>query len=258
MDDPVLIERRGHVLELTLNRPDNRNSMTPEMLPAFGAAVEHAIESDARCIIITGRGPSFCAGADFTSDLLDPNSPASPDAQFEVYEPFLRVLRVKAPVIAAMQGHAVGGGMGLSMVCDLRVANESARYGANFVRLGLAPGMAISYLMPRLVGLPKALELMLTGRIISGREAADLGLANTAVPGDEVLGTARALADEIAAAAPVAVRWTKELTYRHQAWDPASAARIEGAFQAITGQTADFDEGVSALLEKRDPRFVGE
>ena len=260
MDDaPVLVDRRGHVLEITLNRPDNRNSMTPEMLPAFGAAVrEAAIDADARCVIITGTGTSFCAGADFRSALLDEDGKPPPDSQYEVYGAFLDILRIKVPVIAAMQGHAVGGGLGLAMVCDIRVANRKATYGANFVRLGLSPGMAISYLLPRLVGLPKALELMMTGRSIDGEEAHSIGLANHAVAGDQVLGRARSIAEEISTAAPIAVRWTKELTYRHLEWDPHAAARLEGAFQAFTGQTRDFAEGVSALLEKRPAEFSGD
>jgi enoyl-CoA hydratase/carnithine racemase len=258
-DPPVLVERRGHVLEITLNRPENRNSMTPEMLPAFAAAIRTAgLDADARCVIITGTGSSFCAGADFRSNLLDHSAKPPPDAQFEVYGAFLEILKIKVPVIAAMQGHAVGGGLGLAMVCDLRVANHDARYGANFVRLGLSPGMAISYMLPRLVGVPKALELMLTGRIISGAEARDLGLVNDAVDGHRVLERAREIAAEIAAAAPIAVRWTKELTYRHLDWDPNAAARLEGAFQAFTAHTRDFAEGVAALLEKRPADFSGD
>ncbi len=258
MEPAVLVNRQNHVLEITLNRPDNRNSMTPEMLAAFGAAVRQAAsDPEARCVIITGTGSSFCAGADFKSDLLDAGHQAPPDAQYAVYGAFLDILEIRVPVIAAMQGHAVGGGLGLALVCDARIANQEARYGANFVRLGLSPGMAISYMLPRLIGLPKALELMLTGRIVTGAEAADLGLANYAVDGTEVMDRARAIAAEIAAAAPLAVRWTKELTYRHLEWDPSSAARLEGAFQAFTGQTRDFREGVAALLEKRPPQFSG-
>lgn len=259
MEPPVLVNRDNDVLEITLNRPENRNSMTPEMLSAFGQAVrDAAADRDARCVIITGTGSSFCAGADFKSDLLERRQQAPPDAQYEVYGAFLDILKIQVPVIAAMQGHAVGGGLGLALVCDARIANKEARYGANFVRLGLSPGMAISYMLPRLVGLPKALELMLTGRIVTGAEAADLGLANYAVDDTEVLDRARALAAEIASAAPLAVRWTKELTYRNLAWDPESAARIEGAFQAFTGQTRDFREGVAALLDKRPPQFSGQ
>lgn len=258
-DEPVLVETRGSVIEITLNRPDNRNSMTPELLPAFREAIARTIDSpDARCVIITGTGTSFSAGADFRSTLLtDPGAAPAPDHQYDVYAPFLEVLDIKVPVIAAMQGHAIGGGLGLSLACDLRIANADAKYGANFTRLGMAPGMALSYVIPRLVGVPRALELMLTGRLISGERAAEIGLVNEAVPGESVIHTARTLAAEIAAAAPVAVRWTKELVYRHLGWDPKGAARLEAPLQAHTATMDDFREGVEALLAKRDPDFTG-
>jgi len=151
----------------------------------------------------------------------------------------------------------VGGGLGLALVCDLRIANADAKYGANFVRLGLHPGMATTYLLPRLVGLPRALELLLTGRIVTGRDACEIGLVNHAVPADEVLPRARALAREIASAAPIAVRWTKRSIYRNLAWDPRSAAEVEAHAQSRTVETDDAKEGMRALLEKRAPVFHG-
>lgn len=258
-DAPVLFERRESILEITFNRPENRNSMTPEMLPAFQEAMAAAREDrDARCVIITGRGASFSAGADFRSRLLEEDDQRpGPDRQFDVYGPFLEVLDLQVPVIAAMQGHAVGGGLGLALLCDLRIANRQARYGANFTRLGLSPGMALSYVIPRLVGIPRALELMLTGRLITGADAAEMGLVNHAEPPERVLESARALAEEIAESAPVAVRWTKELVYRNFEWDPRAAARRESPFQSHTSSMDDFAEGVDALLAKRHPDFTG-
>jgi enoyl-CoA hydratase/carnithine racemase len=174
-----------------------------------------------------------------------------------MYSPFLSMLDIEVPTVAAMSGHAVGGGLGLAIVCDLRIASESARYGANFVRLGLHPGMATTYLLPRLVGVPRALELLLTGRIVSGREAADMGLANHALPAAGVLPRARELADEIASAAPIAVRLTKQTIYRHLQWGPVEAARYEAHLQSRTLETDDSREGIAALLEKRPPVFRG-
>ncbi len=175
-----------------------------------------------------------------------------------MYQPFLQILDIEVPTIAAMQGHAVGGGLGLAIVCDIRVANVDSKYGANFTRLGLHPGMASSYILPRLVGLPKALELLLTGRLVNGAEAAELGLANHAVEGDEgVMEKAREIAREIAGAAPIAVRWAKQSIYRNISWNPKDAAAIEAHAQSRTVETEDSREGIKALLEKRPPVFKG-
>jgi enoyl-CoA hydratase/carnithine racemase len=195
----VLYESAQHIAEITLNRPENRNSMTPDVLAGLRDAVARAREdSDLRCLIVTGRGKSFCAGADFKSQTQQEGDSAgfraAHERSYAMYSPFLSLLDVEVPTIAAMQGHAIGGGLGLAVVCDLRVANREARYGANFVRLGLHPGMATTYLLPRLLGVPRAVELLLTGRIINGAEAAEIGLANHAVDPDRVLDKARELA----------------------------------------------------------------
>jgi enoyl-CoA hydratase/carnithine racemase len=228
--------------------------MTPEMLTAFGDALDRlADEPDVRAVVIAGTGSSFCAGADFRSSLLE--DIAAPDDHYPVYEPFLRVLDIEAPVIAAMSGHAVGGGFGLALVCDIRIAAEDARYGANFVRLGLGPGMGISYVLPRLIGAPLALEYLLTGRLFDGTTGRRIGFANHAVPADQVLATARTIADEIAGASPTAVALTKRAVYQGLAMDTLDHARREAVEQAQTARLPDFIEGVAALLEKRDPEF---
>ena len=167
------------------------------------------------------------------------------------------MLDVEVPTLAAMNGHAIGGGLGLALVCDLRVANREARYGANFARLGFHSGMAISYLLPRIVGVPAAADLLFSGRIVSGAEAAALGLVHEAVPAAEVAAAARRRAEAVAACAPLAVRLMKQSLYRGLAWDPRSAARAEAFAQAATLATEDAREGIRALLEKREPRFEG-
>src|SRR5262245_36754177 len=180
----VLLDIKDHVAEITLNRPENRNSMTDDVLEGLRGAVARVREdADVRCVIVTGRGTSFCAGADFKTQVQrdDGSGRTLPNERsFAMYAPFLSMLELEVPVIGALNGHAVGGGLGLALVCDLRVANAEAKYGANFVRIGLHPGMASTYLLPRLIGLPRALELLLTGRIVTGREAAELGLVNYA------------------------------------------------------------------------------
>jgi enoyl-CoA hydratase/carnithine racemase len=262
MTEPaVLYEVTGGIGELTLNRPENHNAMTPDVLGGLAAAVASAkTDASLRALIVTGRGRSFCAGADFRARREDPGEgAASPphERAYQTYAPFLSLLDLEVPTVAAMQGHAIGGGLGLAIVCDLRVANEAARYGANFVRLGLHPGMANTWLLPRLMGVPNAVELLLTGRLVDGAEAARRGLVHYAVPEADVLAKARSLAAEIASAAPLAVRWTKRSLYEGLAWDPKTAARREALLQSRSFETADFREGVAALLGKREPRFEG-
>ncbi len=257
----VLYDAADGVAVITLNRPENRNSMTPDLLGGLADAVAHAkADPGVRCVIVTGRGKSFCAGADFKARAdADPNAPyvAPHERSYNTYAPFLSLLDLEVPTIAAMNGHAIGGGLGLAIVCDLRVASTEAKYGANFVRLGLHPGMASTYILPRLMGVPNAVELLLTGRLVDGAEAAHRGLAHYAVAPEQVLAKARELAGEIASAAPLAVRWTKRSIYQALAWDPKTAARHEGMAQSRTIETEDFREGTKALLEKREPRFKG-
>lgn len=256
---PVLIEQRGAVALVTLNRPDNRNSMTPELLDGFAAAIQQVQQIEGlRCVVITGKGNCFSAGADFRSVLQrDGHGRVSGEKSFAMYRPFLSVLELEVPVIGALQGHAVGGGFGLALMCDLRVAHLGSRYGANFARVGLQAGMGISDVLPRLIGVPRALEMLLSGKLISGATGAEWGLFNHATDADEVLPKALAMADEIAQAAPIAVRLIKQAVYANLGWNPRQAARREAFEQAATLATEDCREGVAALLEKRPAKFEG-
>lgn len=273
----VLYESDGRIATLTLNRPENRNSMTPDVMQRFRTCIAAArAERGLRCLVITGRGSSFCAGADFRGggpagkSVLREEEPVGREAEpseapaplpheraFATYAPFLDVADVEVPTIAAMNGHAIGGGLGLALVCDLRVASREARYGANFARLGFHSGMAISYLLPRLIGLPRANELLLTGRLVDGVEAERLGILNRAVPGADVLATAWELAGAVAEAAPLAVRSTKTAIRRGLELQVREAAHLEAFAQAESLATDDAREGIAALLAKRPPKFTG-
>jgi enoyl-CoA hydratase len=257
-DKSVLYETRGHIGLITLNRPDNRNSMDAEMLPVFSEVLDQAKSNrDLRCLVITGSGSSFCAGADLKAGFTDTSGHLLHETMLEVYRHFLKMGEIEIPTIAAMNGHGVGGGFGLALMCDIRVACNTAKYGANFARLGIHPGMAISYTLPRLAGLPKACELLFTGRVFNGLEAATMGLVNYAVEEGSVLDKALELAEEIAGSAPAAVRMMKRTIYRGMNWDPVKAAEIEAQAQSHTLQMEDAAEGISALLEKRKPDFKG-
>ena len=142
-------------------------------------------------------------------------------------------------------------------MCDIRIGNRASKYGANFCKLGLSPGMSISFLLPRLIGVSRAAELMFTGRLLRGDEAEQYGLLSTAVDGDQVLETALDMARTVAANAPVAVRLTKQVMYENLGWDVRKAALREAFSQAVTVATKDAAEGISALLQKREPDFQG-
>jgi len=256
--DAVLYQRDDAIAVITLNRPDNRNSMTAELLDGFSAAVAQArADRELRCVIVTGTGTCFSAGADFKAQIQRGGSDLPHERSFAMYEPFLSVIDIEVPVIAALNGHTVGGGLGLALVSDIRVGARDARYGANFARLGLHPGMAISYLLPRLVGPSRAAELLFTGRLVQGEEAERIGLIGEAVDADQVMPRAREIASAIAAAAPIAVRLTKRSLYRGLGWEVRAAAEREAFAQAATIATEDLTEGIQALLDKREPRFHG-
>lgn len=255
----VLYEAANRIGTITLNRPDQRNAMTPELLDAFSDAIGEALADEGiRCLVITGTGRCFSAGADLRSSLQrsDLGKP-SREASFAMYEPFLQVLDVKVPVIAAMNGHTVGGGFGLTLLADIRVANVEAKYGANFARLGIHSGLGISYLLPRLVGAANASELLFTGKLIRGDEALRIGLVTHAEEADEVLPTAMGLARAIAGSAPMAVQQMKASIRRGLRWEVREAALEEAGLQAESLATDDAKEGVSAILQKREPEFTG-
>ena len=255
----VLYEGADRIGMISLNRPDHRNAMTPELLDAFSEAIAEARgDQEIRCLVITGRGPCFSAGADLRSSMQRSDSgKPSRDASFAMYEPFLQVLDIEVPVIAAMNGHTVGGGFGLSLLADIRVANVDAKYGVNFARLGIHSGLGISYLLPRLVGAAHAAELLFTGKLIRGDEALRLGLVTHAEAAEEVLPTAMGLARAIAGSAPMAVQQMKASIRRGLRWEIREAALDEAGLQAASLSTEDAKEGLSAILEKREPDFTG-
>ncbi len=260
IEDAVLYELHSGIGVITLNRPTNRNSMTPALLEAFARASKLAsADKDLRVLVITGKGNCFSAGADFKSNLqVGGEALLDHERSYRMYEPFLSVLDIKVPVIAALNGHAVGGGFGLALVCDIRIANSKSKYGANFAKLGLHPGMGISYLLPRLIGVSRANELLFTGRLVLGDEAERIGLVSRACDEQEVLEVAMEMAKTIAGNAPVALRLTKEALRETMNWDVRGGAYRESFAQAATLKMEDAKEGMQALLEKRAPRFKGQ
>lgn len=236
-----------HVVAVRLDRPPN-NFFSVEMISAVADALEAVDrDDDARVVLLTAAGKHFCAGADFSGSRSD--SPG------DLYSAAGRLFRTRKPVVAVVQGAAIGGGLGLALAADFRVGAPEARLSANFARLGFHHGFGLSVTLPRLVGGQHAAELLYTGRRVAGTEAAALGLLDRVVPLDELDDAARAFAAEIAFSAPLAVESIRA-TLRGDLADLISAATDhELAEQSRLRVTADFAEGTRAMAERRRPDF---
>ena len=242
---------------ITLRRPPH-NLLTEPVLRAVADAVDGAGDG-ARAAVLCSEGRSFCAGADFRSgDAPDPTDGGAFEARTGAfYAQAVRVFASPVPVVAAVQGAAIGAGFGLALACDLCVVGERGWFQANFVRLGIHPGFALSATLPRAVGPGWAADLLLTGRRVDAAEAGRLGLAQHVTAAGEEIATALAVAHHLAEAAPLALQSTRA-TLRHGLVDTARAAMAhELAEQSALAGTADAVEGVNAMLEGRPPVFEG-
>lgn len=254
---PVAITRQGHVATVTFSRPPN-NHIDRELVIALAEALE-ALDADAtvRAIVLAGAGRHFCAGANFSSgDSAGLETPAdSPGGT--LYREAARLIRNRKPMVAAIQGAAIGAGLGLAVVADFRIGCAEARFSANFTRLGFHPGFGLSATLPRLIGRQKAALLFYTGRRIGGEEALAIGLLDDLVPQEGVLSAAQALAEEIGASQPHAVQSVRA-TLRRGLTDLYDAA-IEREFEQQVWQRKmeDFAEGRRAMAERRLPDFKG-
>lgn len=260
-DAPVLLERDGGVVTITLNRPDIRNAMAPDLTEAFSAAIrELAEDREVRAVIVTGAGKAFCAGGDLSWIQPGPGAAVPPirDKMRSFYPKFLAIRDLDVPTIAAVNGAAIGAGLCLAMACDMRIASADAKLATAFARLGMHPGMGATYLLTRLVGAARAAELFFTARTLEAAEAERIGLVNSVVPADRLLLEARALADQIAANAPLPVRMIKRAIQLSERADLDTMLEYEGLAQPVTMATSDLVEGLAALKEKRQPRFRGE
>jgi enoyl-CoA hydratase/carnithine racemase len=244
---------------LTLNRPEAMNAWTPRMAFEIDQALRQCEADDAvRAVVITGAGRAFCAGADLGrgGDTFQPpersarSSEDRGDATNALW-PF----QMTKPVIAALNGHAIGVGLTFPMTCDLRYVAEDAKLQFAFVRRGVIPELASHAIVPRVVGLSRAAELLLSGRMFSGREAAAMGLASQALPAGEVLPAALAHAREYRLAAPASVAISKRLLWEGLALTPPEMMKREGPLFAWVGAQVDAREGVLAFLEKREPAW---
>ncbi|MBI5258060.1 MAG: enoyl-CoA hydratase/isomerase family protein [Burkholderiales bacterium] len=247
----------GAVATVEMRRPPH-NFFDIPLIRQLADAFE-ALEADRRChaIVLAAQGTSFCAGADFSKrDATPPQR--SPRGVNPIYDEALRLFACTKPVVAAVQGPAVGGGLGVALVADFRVSCAEARFSANFNRLGFHPGFGLSATLPRLVGVQQAALLFYTGRRIGGEEALRIGLVDQLVPQDQVRSAAQALAREIAISAPLAVQATRVTLRQGLVEQIRIAVARESTEQNAQFKTADFKEGVAAMAARREPQFKGE
>lgn len=265
MYETLAIEREEHLTWLTLNRPDSLNALSATMVRELRDFFWNLNDdSETRVLVLRGAGRHFCAGLDLKEhgegDGAAPAAngvPAALRAQRTISELVLLMRRAPQPILAAVRGAAAGGGFALALAADVRIAGESARMNAAFIRLGLsACDVGVSYFLPRLVGASLASELLLTGDFIDAARAERSGLVSRVVPDDQLDDAARALAERMLRNAPLALRLTKEcLQHSIDAGSLAQAIAMEDRNQVLAAGTRDFREGVAAFLGKRDARF---
>lgn len=253
------IEDRGPVRRIVLNRPDRKNAIPGDGWADLRQAFDAFESSEARVLVVTGAGGDFCAGADLDpSRAEDLSGVAAHQRRMKVvHSAALALHRLTKPSIAAVDGVAVGAGMNLALGCDVVIATTRARFAEIFVRRGLSLDFGGSWLLPRIVGVQRAKELALSGRIVEADEALALGLAMEVVAPEELEAAVARVADGFLAGAPVAQMFAKQAINR--SWDVSfeEALGWEGQSQSICLSTEDFAEGVMAFLAKRPPRWRG-
>jgi enoyl-CoA hydratase/carnithine racemase len=251
MAEDVTVEVADHVATVEFHRPPN-NFFDVDLIQAIVAAV-FALDDDADCraIVLCSEGRNFCAGADLgpESDLVDQTA--------NLYAQAVQLFSARKPIVASVQGAAVGGGLGLALAADFRVATPESRFSCNFARLGFHQGFGISVTLPAVVGQQRALELLYTGGQVKGAEALAIGLADRLTRPDDLRAAARELAAEIAGSGPLAVLAIRETMRGHLAARVHEATKREHEQQQQLRRTDDFREGVAAMAERRPPRFTG-
>jgi 2-(1,2-epoxy-1,2-dihydrophenyl)acetyl-CoA isomerase len=254
----ILTHLENGVLTLTLNRPSVFNSFNRSMALQLQAELDRCNTDDhVRVVVLTGEGKAFCAGQDL-AEATDPHGPALQEIVGKHYNPIiLKIRALEKPVIAAVNGVAAGAGANIALACDLVIAKESAAFIQAFSKIGLIPDSGGTFFLPRLVGMQKALALMMTGEKVAAKDAEKMNMIYKAVPDTEFDSMVSQLAQQLAKMPTKALGLTKKAVDAGFNQDLSAQLALEEKLQTQAGQTHDFKEGVQAFLEKRSPEFKG-
>jgi 2-(1,2-epoxy-1,2-dihydrophenyl)acetyl-CoA isomerase len=257
----VLLDKKDKIGTITLNRPEKYNAFSDRMREEVLEAVEDAsVDKEVRVVVITGAGKAFCSGGDveeFVSGKTQALSKTSPSDRYIFQKIVLAINSAEKPFIAAVNGVAAGGGIGLALSCDILIASEKAKFSQIFIRRGAYPDWGAAYFMYRLVGYAKAAELIFTGDLIAAQEALRIGLVNHLVPHEELMPYTYGLAKRIAVNAPTPIVIAKRGLQNYYRMDLSQALDYEAYAVGVCRETEDFMEGFKSFLEKREPVFRG-
>lgn len=264
MTDPVLYQQQGRIAIITLNRPDTRNALSDDLVPVLIAQLERAqADTGISCVILTGAGPSFSSGGNLKE--IRAMTQEKKLSVHEIRNWYLDCIqqiprtmaRLTVPVICAVNGHAIGAGCDLTMMCDIRIASEKAVFAESFMRVGLIPGDGGAWFLPRVIGLSRACEMSYTCDLIDAQKAERWGMVSEVVAPEKLLDAALAMAGRIVAHPPMGVRYAKKLLLESQQMPLSAALEMAAGMQATLQNTADHLEAIDAALDKRQPAFRG-
>ena len=262
MTNSVLYEKRGNICLITLNREDTRNALSPDIIDELVKILEDVDNNeDISCAIITGAGKSFSSGGNLheINDMTEDNKMSLRDIENWYRNGIQKIPttfnKIDVPIIAAVNGHAIGAGNDLCTMCDIRIASEDAKFSESFLRIGIIPGDGGSWFLPKIIGLSRATEMILTCDVLDAKKALDWGLVSQVVPKDKLLDTAFQLADKIVQNPPQSIRRAKRLLRLTQNTNLSTALEMAASQQTLLQMTNDHKEAIQALIEKRKPEY---